>query len=218
MKSFKDRTGAGRRLGERLKKFKIEDPVVLAMPRGGVPVGFEIAKILKAPLDVVIARKIGAPYQPELGIGAIAEGNIKIWERQILDSVKAPENILNKIVSSEKRELERRKNLYREKRPIINVGNKNVILVDDGVATGITAKATIKAIKKLNPKKIIFATPVCAKDSVKNIRRLVDEFLYLMAPLEFNSVGQWYENFEQVTDKEVKNILEESRYSLGVTP
>ncbi|MBI2049492.1 phosphoribosyltransferase [Candidatus Roizmanbacteria bacterium] len=218
MKLFENREEAGRTLGKRLKKFKIEAPIILAMPRGGVPVGFEVAKILKCPLDVIIARKIGAPNQPELGIGAIAEGNVKIWDREILKIVNEPKNVLDKIVDLEKREVERRKNLYRNYRPIVDVCDKTVILVDDGVATGITAKASIYAIKKLNPKKIIFASPVCSRDSVKDIKHMVDNILCLMTPEEFNSVGQWYENFDQTTDEEVKNLLKENTYSLGVTP
>ncbi len=218
MMLFKDRIEAGRMLGEELKKLKIENPVVLAMPRGGVPVGFEIAKILNASLDVIIARKIGAPNQKELGIGAIAEDDIKVWDQEILNVVKPQKAILNKIVKTEQKELERRKNLYRDGKPIIRLRGKTVILVDDGVATGITAVATINAIRKLKPKKIIFAAPTCAKDSVLHLKPLVDDFLCLITPSEFQSVGQWYDNFEQVTDEEVKDILKKNNHSLGVTP
>lgn len=206
MKLFEDRAEAGRRLGERLKEYKIENPIVIAMPRGGVPVGFEVAKILKAPLGVVISRKLGAPQQPELGIGAIAEGNIEVLDKELIRTLKVSESELNVLIRREKLEILRRKKLYRGKKDL-NFKNKTAILIDDGIATGITAKATIEAVKKLKPKKIIFAVPVCPDDSIKDFEVLADEFICLYAPAKFDSVGAWYNNFDQVTDQEVAGLL-----------
>lgn len=207
MKLFEDRKEAGEKLAKALGKLKIKDPVILAVPRGGVPVGVEIAKTLKAPLDIIIARKLGAPAQEELGIGAIAERNIEILDKKLIRVLKVPKSILLDIVSKEKAEIKRRKFLYRKGRPIIDINGKTVILVDDGVATGITARAAILSVRKLKPKKIIFASPVCSFESVKDLRQLTDELLCLYVVKEFDSVGVWYDNFEQVKDEEVIDRL-----------
>lgn len=211
MEIFQDRKEAGKELGERLKKYKSENPIILAIPRGGVVVGYEVARILKAPLDVIIARKIGAPMQEELGIGAIAEGDIEVLDKRLIRNLQIPRDAVKGIIAKEKREIERRKSLYRENRPIMNLQNRTVILVDDGLATGVSARAAIEAIKKLKPKKIIFASPVCAKDTVKDMGKSVDEPFCILTPSYFNSVGAWYQNFDQVTDQEVKELLSSSQ-------
>lgn len=210
---FRDRKEAGRRLGKSLKKYQSENPIVLVIPRGGVVVGREVSKILKAPLDVIIARKVGVPSQPELGMGAVAEGGIEILDKDMIKSLQIPRSLMNEVIAKEKSEIERRKSLYRENKPIINLKNRVVILVDDGLATGVSAEAAVKSLKKLNPKKIIFAAPVCAKESVKNMRDLADEVCCLLTPSGFSAVGNWYQNFDQVTDEEVKEILRNSRSS-----
>lgn len=206
LKLFEDRKEAGRKLAKRLEKYRKEKPVILALPRGGVPVGYEIAKTFKLPFDVIIVRKIGSPNQPELGIGAVAEGNVEILDKKAIKLLGLNKDAISEIIAREKNEIERRKKIYRENKPLINIKSKTVILVDDGLATGITAKAAILAIKKLKPKKIIFASPVCAFDSLKNIEN-VDEIQCILTPHEFNAVGSWYKNFDQVTDEEVKNLL-----------
>lgn len=210
MKNFEDRKEAGRRLGESLRKYKFEKPIILAIPRGGVLVGYEVAKALDAPFDVIISRKIGVPYQPELGMGAVAEGNIEILDKKLIKSLRIPKNLINEIIIRERAEIDRRKKLYRGNKPMINMENKVVILVDDGLATGVSAKAAITRIKKLRPKKIIFASPVCAQDSLKSMKHYVDEIFCISTPSGFDSVGKWYTNFEQVTDEEVKSLLKES--------
>lgn len=210
MKNFEDRKEAGRRLGQSLRKYKFEKPIILAIPRGGVVIGSEVAKTLKAPLDVIIARKIGVPSQQELGMGAVAEGGIEILDKKLIKSLRIPKNLINEIIMKERAEIERRKAVYRGDRPMINIENRVVILVDDGLATGVSAKAAIMRIKKLNPRKIILAAPVCAFDSARDIKRLVDELVCLVTPPEFNAVGTWYTNFKQVTDEKVKSLLKES--------
>lgn len=195
-------------LGESLKKFKKESPIILAIPRGGVVVGYEVSRILNAPLDVIIARKVGVPFQPELGMGAVAEGGVEILDKDLIRSMSIPKKLVDEVIDREKKEIERRKSLYRNNKPIIDIENRVVILVDDGMATGVSAKAAVKSLKKLKPKKIIFASPVCAKDSVGEMKNLVDVLCCLLTPSEFSSVGLWYQNFEQVTDEEVKELLD----------
>lgn len=207
MQDFQDRKEAGRRLGKILKKFKLENPIVLAIPRGGVMVGYEVAKILKAPLDVIIARKVGVPSQPELGMGAVAEGGIEILDRELIKNLQIPKDAVERTIAEENSEIERRKSLYRDNKSIINIRDRVVILVDDGLATGVSARAAINSLKKLKPKKIIFAAPVCAKDTVKEMKNSVDGLFCILTPSEFSSVGLWYQNFDQVTDEEVKELL-----------
>lgn len=207
MENFQDRREAGRRLGEGLKKYKLKSPIVLAIPRGGVVVGYEVAKILKAPLDVIIARKIGVPSQPELGMGAVAEGGVKILDKDIIEQMRIPIGSVNEVIVKEKAEIKRRRGLYRGNKSMANIENRVVILVDDGLATGVSARAAIRSLRKLKPKKIIFASPVCARESAENMRSLVDGLFCLLTPSGFDSVGTWYQNFEQVTDDEVKRLL-----------
>lgn len=210
MQIFKDRQEAGRKLGESLNKYQSENPIVLSIPRGGVVTGFEVAKLLKAPLDMIIVRKVGVPSQPELGMGAVAEGNIEILDKDMIKSLRIPKDLVDEVVLKEKAEIERRKNLYRYNKPIIDVKDRFVILVDDGLATGISARAAIESLKKLKPKKIIFAAPVCAKESVKSMKNLVDEVYCMLTPSGFSAVGNWYQNFDQVADEEVKEMLRNS--------
>lgn len=207
MQNFEDRREAGRRLGEGLRKYKSENPIILAIPRGGVVVGYEVAKILKAPLDIIIARKIGVPFQPELGMGAVAEGDVEILDEKLIKTLKIPKKSVDEAIEKERKEIQRRISLYRNNKAHIDVRNRIVIIVDDGLATGVSAKAAIKSIKKLKAKKIIFASPVCAKDTLRDMKHLVDDFICLLTPSEFSSVGLWYQNFDQVTDEEVKELL-----------
>ncbi|MBI2590287.1 MAG: phosphoribosyltransferase [Candidatus Blackburnbacteria bacterium] len=208
---FQDRREAGRRLAEILTLYKDKNPVVLALPRGGVPVGYEIAKRLNAPLDVLIVRKIGAPRQRELGIGAIAPGGIKVLDKMALQNLRVAKKDVIRIENEERRELERRLKVYRGLVSYPNLRDKIVILVDDGLATGVTAMAAIKFVLKKNPQKIIIALPVCAPESVGAIRSLIrpyrDGVVCLFTPYDMGAVGFWYRNFAPVSDEEVICLL-----------
>lgn len=212
---FKDRQEAGKKLAERLVELDIHNAIVLALPRGGVPVGFEVAKKLKSPLDVLVVRKLGAPMQPEFGIGAIAPENIAIYDDEAIRNLGIPQEEIRYIEEVERRELQRRIKIYRGRESRLNLRGKTVILVDDGLATGITAKAAIKYILEHHPNKLIVAIPVCASESAQNIdsiiRPMKDLVICLSTPYDFSSVGLWYKNFSQVTDEEVVDFLRKSR-------
>lgn len=208
---FKDRAAAGRRLAESLQEFRNENPIVLALPRGGVPVGYEVARALNVPLDVMIARKLGAPGQPELGIGAIAPGGVRVLNEEAIDMLGIREAEIEAIAAEEERELARRLRRFRGDRPPPALRGRTVILVDDGLATGVTAKAAIRAIRKEEPRRIIFAVPVCASDTARSLSEEVDALVCLEAPPSFGAVGLWYQNFEQTLDEEVLEWLERAR-------
>lgn len=208
---FKDRAAAGRRLAESLQEFRNENPIVLALPRGGVPVGYEAARALNAPLDVMIARKLGAPGQPELGIGAIAPGGVRVLNEEAIDMLGIREAEIEAIAAEEERELARRLRRFRGDRPPPALRGRTVILVDDGLATGVTAKAAIRAIRKEEPRRIIFAVPICASDTARSLSEEVDKLVCLEAPPSFGAVGLWYQNFEQTSDEEVLEWLERAR-------
>lgn len=208
---FRDRQDAGRQLAQKLASYQEEKPLVLALPRGGVVIGFEVARILRAQLDVIVVRKIGAPGQPELGVGAVAEGGVRLFDTRTIKAIGTREGELDKIVSRELKELRRRANLYRKGNVLLELNGRVVILVDDGVATGVTARAAIRAVKKLGPKKLVFATPVVALETKEILQKEVDEFVALATPGEFAAVGVWYHNFAQVSDEEVVEILEKAK-------
>lgn len=203
---FYDRAAAGKKLSERLIKFK-DSPIVLALPRGGVPVGVEVAKALNAPLNVIVVRKLGSPGQNELGIGAIAEGGVKILDKKTIALLNISKDKLQEIINQENEELIRRVKVYRKGKKLTGLKNRTVIIVDDGLATGLTAKAAIAFVKKQKPKKIIFAAPICALDSATNLKREIHELICFSMPSEFHSVGSFYENFPQLFDQEVIEIL-----------
>ncbi len=206
---FVDRRDAGKKLAKEIAKIisKDEKVVVLGLPRGGVAVGFEVAKILKAPLDVCICRKLGAPGQEELAIGAVAEGGERVLDDQLINSLGISQQEIERITAREQKEIKKRVVLYREGKPLPDLAGKTVVLADDGVATGLTAEAAVKSIKKLSPKEIIFAVPVGAVDSIKKLKALVNDLVCLSAPPEFSAVGEWYRDFSQVTDGEVMEML-----------
>lgn len=207
MIKFYDRAEAGWKLGQELLKYKADKPLILALPRGGVPIGIEIAKTLNAPLNVIVVRKLGAPGQNELGIGAIAEGGVKILDNKTIALLNISKDKLQEIINQENEELIRRVKVYRKGKKLTGLKNKTVIIVDDGLATGLTAKAAIAFVKKQKPKKIIFAAPICAIDSAANLRKDVDELICSSMPSEFRSVGSFYENFPQLFDQQVIEIL-----------
>lgn len=204
---FQDRGEAGKKLAEKLIQFHFQNPVVLALPRGGVPVGLEIAKILQAPLEVVVARKIGAPGNPEFGIGAISEGGVKVLDEQTITLLGLSEEEIENLAELEKKRLQERVEKYRKGQPLPSLEGKVAILVDDGLATGITAKAAIEALKKQHPQEIILATPVCARDRVAMLKAMVGKVVCLITSFKFKAVGTWYKDFRQISDEEVVEML-----------
>ena len=207
---FRDRREAGRLLARALARHTgRKDVVVLGLPRGGLPVAAEVARLLGAPLDVLIVRKLGAPGREELAIGAIAEGGVRVLNRGLVENLGLARREIDELAQSEERELERRVELYRGGRGPLPVENRTVIVVDDGVATGATMRAGLQALRARGAAKIIAAAPVGAADSVDALREDADEVVVLETPAWFSAVGQWYENFGQTTDEEVRACLGE---------
>lgn len=208
---FIDRTDAGKQLANALKSYSEEkNTLVLALPRGGVPVAYPIAKTLKAPLDVFLVRKLGVPGHEELAMGAIASGDVMILNQDIIEELNIPSFKIDEVIAKEKLNLKERQKKYIGDRAPASLENKTIILVDDGIATGSTIRAAIKAIKKLNCKKIIIAVPVAPPDTIENLRSEVDEIVCLQMPYPFFAIGGWYENFDQTSDDEVITLLEKS--------
>ncbi len=207
-KEFKHRQEAGKRLGEKLKASILgNDVVVVALPRGGVPIGFEVAKVLQAPLDICVVRKLGVPRHPELAMGAIATGGVMVLNQELLASANISSAEIETVIERERRELERRERVYRSSCPEWNVGDKAAIVVDDGIATGCTVRAAIVALQKLQPISIIIAAPVIPPSTIQELINLGTEVIYLIAPEPLYAISFWYENFNQTTDEEVLQIL-----------
>ena len=208
---FRDREDAGRQLAERLVQYRAEDPVVLALPRGGVPVGYEVARTLQAPLDVFIARKLGAPNQPELGIGAVAQDGTRVVNERVVREIGVSEAYIEWVAAKETAEAERRLKLFRGDRPEPEVRERTAILVDDGIATGMTTRAAVQALRRQNPRRLILAVPVCAAQTADWLRQEVDELICLEAPSKLMAIGFWYQRFEQTSDEEVIELVERAR-------
>jgi putative phosphoribosyl transferase len=205
---FRDRSEAGRVVAEELRRYAgRDDVVVLALPRGGVPVGYEVAKALGAPLDVFVARKLGVPGYPELAMGAIASGGVAVLDQGLVQSLGISKEAIRQVVAQEARELERREAAYRDGRPPPDLEGKTVILVDDGLATGATMRAAALAVKEQGPARVVVAVPVAAAQTCDKFRGDVDEIICALTPEPFNAVGMWYENFDQTTDEEVRELL-----------
>lgn len=208
MRIFRDRKEAGQLLAKELTQYaNHKDAIVLALPRGGVPVGFEISKKLNIPLDAFLVRKLGVPWQEELAMGAVAMGNVRILNQEIIASAQIPAAEIEEITQQQQAELARRNELYRQNKPIPNLIHKTVILVDDGIATGATMHAAVEAIRQAKPAKIIIAVPVAPPETYRTFKQLVDEIICLEIPEMFSSVGQWYEFFPQTSDEEVIELL-----------
>jgi len=207
---FADRTDAGRQLAERLLPLAAEHPVVIGLPRGGVPVAREVALALDAPLDFLAVRKLGAPHNPEYGIGAVAEDGTRVIDPEAIAVLGIRNSTLDAIGERETAELRRRVSLYRGDRPPVEVAGRTVIVVDDGVATGVTDLAALRALRRRNPRRLVLAVPVCPPETARLLREDADEVVCLQAPPRFLGVGQWYEDFSQVSDEEVLAVLEES--------
>ncbi|HEY2830365.1 MAG TPA: phosphoribosyltransferase [Thermoanaerobaculia bacterium] len=205
-----DRAEAGKLLGAELVRrlAKRQDIVVLALPRGGVPVGYEVARALAAPLDVFIVRKLGVPGQEELAMGAIASGGVRVLNDEVLRYVPVAQRMIDMVAERESRELERREKAYRGNRPPLDVAGKTVVIVDDGLATGSTMKAAVRALRKMSPREIVVAVPVAAPSTCTEFQGLVDEMICLRTPEPFQAVGLWYDDFSQTTDKEVHELLD----------
>jgi len=212
---FRDRTEAGQLLGHELsRRFDSRDDLlVLGLPRGGVPVAAEVARSLDAPLDVFIVRKLGVPGHEELAMGAIASGGVRILNSDVLGYLPVPQQAIDEVAAREQAELERRERSYRGSRPPLDVRGKTVIVVDDGLATGSTMRAAVTALRKMEPRSIIVAVPVAARQTCHEFRDEDIELVCLRTPEPFQAVGLWYDDFSQTTDQEVQAILNHERRS-----
>jgi putative phosphoribosyl transferase len=206
---FRDRTDAGRLLAERLCAYAgRSDLLVLGLPRGGVPVAFEVAQALQAPLDIFLVRKLGVPFHKELAMGAIAMGGIRVLNRDVIEEFRIAEELIEAIAAQEQQELERREIVYRGNRPPLSIKGKTVILVDDGIATGSTMHAALAALKKQEPASLVVAVPTAARSAKEEFQNEADDFVAVLTPERFAAVGQWYEDFSQTTDAEVRALLQ----------
>jgi len=210
MTRFEDRFEAGRFVAEQLKHHA-GDPnlLVLALPRGGVPVAYEVAKELKAPLDIFLVRKLGVPGYEELAMGAIASGGVRVINEDVVRQLNIPDEVIDAVAANEQRELERRERAYRGNRPPPNVKGLVAILIDDGLATGSTMRAAAAALRKQGPERIVVAVPVSSPETCDEFRSEVDEIVCAATPEPFRGVGLWYEDFSQTTDEEVRELLEQ---------
>lgn len=199
---FTDRYDAGRRLATALEQYHGDHPVILGLPRGGVLVAYEIARALAAPLDVLIVRKLGAPGAEEYAIGAVAPG-ATLLNRELVAALGVSRDYLMRIITRETDEMARRERAYRGNRPAVALEGRTVILVDDGLATGATAHAAVESLRRRNPRKIIFAAPVCSMDGAKALESVADAVVCLECPADFGAVGLWYQEFAPTTDAEV---------------
>ncbi len=205
---YRDRADAGRVLAGMLSAYaNREDVLVLALPRGGVPVGYEVAQALRAPLDVFLVRKLGVPGQEELGMGALASGGVRVLNDAVLRSLDIPPDVVEAVTARERNELERRERLYRDDLPPPNVRGRTVILVDDGLATGSTMRAAVTALRRQGPARIVVAVPAAAAATCNELRAEADEVVCPATPEPFYSVGAWYEDFAQTTDQQVHDLL-----------
>ena len=216
MTAFRDRRDAGRKLAQMLSAYGGRpDVLILALPRGGVPVAYEVAMTLNVPLDIFIVRKLGLPGREELAIGAIASGGVRVLNNDIIRMLSVPEEVINFVVKQESRELHRRENLYRGNRPSPELRDRTVILVDDGLATGASMRAAVAGLRAQHPARIVVAVPVAAYEACNAFRHEVHEIVCAITPEPFYGVGRWYEDFSQVTDEEVRILLEEANRQLN---
>jgi predicted phosphoribosyltransferase len=214
---FRDRADAGQRLGERLRELvkpEQETAVVLALPRGGVPVGFEVANALRAALDVFVVRKLGAPGHEELAMGAIAAGGVRVMNDEVVRALRISAAQIEETTARELRELERREEAYRGDRPALEVSGRTILLVDDGLATGYSMRAAVAAVRQRGPARIVVAVPVGARPTYEAIEKEADAVVCLQTPFDFEAVGQWYVNFAQTSDAEVRALLERAATKL----
>ena len=206
---FADRGEAGRRLADKLLHLKDRKPVVLALPRGGVAVGFEIARALEAPLDIVLVRKIGVPWQPELALGAVTDGaeHQTFIDRKLATSLNVPESYIEEETARQLQEIERRRKSYCEGRPALAIAGRTAIVVDDGIATGATMRVALQAVRRRGPARLVLAVPVAPPDTLAALREEVDEAVCLETPVELGAIGYYYRDFHQMSDHEVTDLL-----------
>jgi putative phosphoribosyl transferase len=206
--TFPNRIEAGRQLAEKLDKYAgLKDVIVLGLPRGGVPIGYEVAKRLRAPLDVFTVRKLGVPGFEELAAGAIASGGVRVLNEDVMRAIPHADEVIEAVTARETAELERREQIYRQGRPPPELRDRIVILVDDGLATGATMRAAVKALRQRGAAKIVVAVPVGPPDTCREIEKEADETVCLSTPAFFQAVGQYYEDFSQTSDEDVRELL-----------
>jgi putative phosphoribosyl transferase len=212
--SFRDRAEAGRQLAQRLMTYAAERPVVLALPRGGVPVAFEVAKALRAPIDLVFVRKIGAPGHAEFGLGAVVDGAHPqvVLNEDALDHVRVPPGYIKEEIQRQLQEIERRREHYLAGRRPVAVEGRVAIVVDDGIATGSTVRAALKGLSRAWPSRLVLAVPVAPRDTIERLRTEADEVICLMTPEQFYAVGEHYDDFRQTSDREVTTLLDEAQH------
>jgi predicted phosphoribosyltransferase len=208
---YTDRTDAGRQLAREAQAYREENPIVLALPRGGVVVGYEIAAALDAPLDVMVVRKLGAPGNPEFGFGALAPDRVVHLDERTVSMLGLTQEAIQRVVDAEREELQRRLDVYRGDRPEPELADRTVLLVDDGLATGVTAKAAARAVRRRGPRRVVLAVPVAAPSSAQEMTNFVDEVICPLQPPHFAALSQWYRHFGQTTDAEVVELLQRSR-------
>jgi putative phosphoribosyl transferase len=211
---FQDRFEAGRILASRLRQFaQRNDVIVLGLPRGGIPVAFEVARVLNTPLDVFLVRKLGAPGQEELAMGAIASGGIRVVNRTVVDTLGITMTDIEEAAAQQQAELGRRERAYRNGRPILEVRSQTAVLVDDGLATGSSMRVAIMALRKREPQRIVVAVPVAAPPVCEELESEADEVVCAVTPEPFFAVGQWYRDFRQTSDEEVRDLLQQAMRS-----
>jgi putative phosphoribosyl transferase len=211
---FCNRIDAGRHLAERLRAYvNRQNVIVLALPRGGVPVGYEVARLLNARFDVFVVRKLGLPFHPEVAMGAIAEGGLRVLNQRMIDDAHIPSSTVDQIVAREEMELERRSLMYRSGRELPPLYGCTVIVVDDGLATGATMEVAVRALRRLTDGKIIVAAPVCAEDTCWRLHGIADEVICAFVPEQFTAIGLWYEQFDPTPDAEVCQLLDSAAAS-----
>lgn len=214
MRRFKDRQEAGRLLGDEMRSYRdVPGVVILGLPRGGVVVAAELANALDMPMDVFVVRKLGVPVHPELAMGALASGGVRVLNHALIENLGITGEEIDAVAASEQKELERRERTYRPQGEPLELAGKTVILVDDGLATGATMRAAVRAIRERRAGRVIVAVPVASQDALDTIRIEADEAICLLAPVLFQAVGQWYEQFEQVEDEEVRALMARQRHA-----
>ena len=215
---FRNRSAAGQLLAAELMSYASQpDVIVLGLPRGGVPVAAAVARALHAPLDVFVVRKLGTPAQPELAMGAIATGGVRVLNAQVVQGLGIPAEVIEAVTLEERRELQRRELAYRGSYAAPQVRGKTVLLIDDGVATGATMRAAIQALKTQQPARLVVAVPTAAASTCRELRPEVDEFVALMTPEPFYGVGEWYQDFGQTSDEEVAELLARARAEVAAS-
>lgn len=216
---FANRVEAGRHLARKLQKYAgRKDLIVLGIPRGGVPVAFEVANALGAPLDIFLSRKLGVPGQEELAFGALATGGIRILDRDLVLELGISEEEINRVTRTVQAELERRERVYRENRPPLRLEGKTALLIDDGIATGSSMRAAIEALRQTKPARVVVAVPVAPLRTCDRLRSEVDELICAYAPESFFAIGQFYEDFSQISDEEVTELLRRATQRAGSPP